>query len=215
MTKINVIITGATGMVGEGVLLECLQHETVAEVLMINRKHLDISHPKLKELLVSDFTKLESHSSKLTGYDACFYCAGISSVGMSEADYTRITYDTTLVFAQVLVKITPAMVFNFVSGAATNTNGRQMWQKVKSRTEDALMKLPFGGQYNFRPGVMSPAAGQKNVKTMYKPFIWFFGVFVPSQILSLHEVGKAMIHTVTRGADKQVLEVKDIKALAK
>jgi hypothetical protein len=134
---------------------------------------------------------------------------------MSEADYTRITYDTTLSFAQVLLAVNPTMVFNFVSGTLTNTNGSQMWQRVKGRTEDALMKLAFRGQYNFRPGAMSPVTGQKNVKAIYKPIIWFFGVFLPSKILSLNEVGKAMIHTVTRGADKQVLEVKDIKALAK
>lgn len=215
MTKINVIITGASGMVGEGVLMECLQNETVAGVLMINRKHLEISHPKLKELIVTDFTKLDQYSSQLVEYDACFYCAGVSSVGMREAEYTRITYDTTLSFAQVLLAVNPTMVFNFVTGTLTNTNGSQMWQRVKGRTEDALMKLAFRGQYNFRPGAMSPVAGEKNVKSIYKPFIWFFSVFIPARILSLHEVGKAMIHTVTRGADKQVLEVKDIRALAK
>lgn len=215
MTKINVIITGASGMVGEGVLMECLQNETVAGVLMINRKHLEISHPKLKELIVTDFTKLDQYSSQLVEYDACFYCAGVSSVGMREAEYTRITYDTTLSFAQVLLAVNPTMVFNFVTGTLTNTNGSQMWQRVKGRTEDALMKLAFRGQYNFRPGAMSPVAGEKNVKSIYKPFIWFFSVFIPARILSLHEVGKAMIHTVTRGADQQVLEVKDIRALAK
>lgn len=214
MEKIKVIITGATGMVGEGVLLECLQNDAVGEVLMINRKHFGLSHPKLKELLVPDFTQLDQYSAQLTGYNACFYCAGVSSVGMSEADYTRITYDTTLSFAQALAAINPSMVFDFVTGALTDLNGRQMWQRVKGRTEDALMKLPFRGQYNFRLGVMKPVAGQKNVKTIYKPFIWLYSTFFPSRLLTLHEVGRAMIHTVTRGFNKKILEISDVKILA-
>ncbi|MBN8652308.1 MAG: NAD-dependent epimerase/dehydratase family protein [Cytophagales bacterium] len=215
MTNLNVIITGATGMVGEGVLLDCLQNETVASVLMLNRRSFDLKHPKLKEMLVPDFLEIEKFKDQLTGYDACFFCAGVSSLGKNEADYTRITYDTTLAVAHVLVQANSNMVFTFVSGALTDTNGKQMWQRVKGRTEDALMKLPFRGQYNFRPGVMKPVAGQKNVRWLFKPLIPVFMALSPSRSLTLHEVGRAMIHSVTRGYHKQVLEIKDIKTLAK
>lgn len=214
MTNLNVIITGATGMVGEGVLLECLQNPAVAEVLMLNRRSFDLKHPKLKELIVPNFLEIEKYKDQLTGYDACFFCAGISSIGMNEADYTRVTYDTTLAVANVLARINPNMVFTFVSGAQTKTQGKQMWQRVKGRTEDDLMKLPFRGQYNFRPGVMKAVAGQKNVRWFFKPMISLFAAVAPSQTLTLNEVGRAMIHAATRGYHKQVLEIKDIKTLA-
>lgn len=215
MKKLRVIITGATGMVGEGVLLHCLQSDEVLEVLMINRKPYGISHPKLSELIVADFNGLAHYSNKLAGFDACFYCAGVSSVGMNETDYTHITYDTTLNFAKVLLGHNPEMVFNFVSGAFTKSDGKQMWQRVKGRTEDALMALGFKGQYNFRPGFMKPVKGQKNVRWFFKPFIAIFPYLLPKQSLTLHEVGQAMIHTVSRGYGKQVLEIDDIKILAK
>ncbi len=215
MKKLRVIITGATGMVGEGVLLHCLQSDEVSEVLMINRKPYEISHPKLSELLVADFNGLANYINKLAGFDACFYCAGVSSVGMNEADYTRITYDTTLNFAKVLLGLNPGMVFNFVSGTLTKSDGKQMWQRVKGRTEDALMNLGFKGQYNFRPGFMKPVKGQKNVRWFFKPFIAIFPYLFPKQSLTLNEVGQAMIHTITKGYDRQVLEISDIKILAK
>lgn len=215
MKKLRIIITGATGMVGEGVLLHCLQSDEVSEVLMINRKPYGISHSKLSELIVADFNGLAHYSNKLAGFDACFYCAGVSSVGMNEPDYTRITYDTTLNFAKVLLGLNPEMVFNFVSGALTKSDGKQMWQRVKGRTEDALMALGFKGQYNFRPGFMEPVKGQKNVRWFFKPFIAILPYLLPKQSLTLHEVGQAMIHTVSKGYGKQVLEIDDIKILAK
>ncbi|MBL7861183.1 MAG: NAD-dependent epimerase/dehydratase family protein [Cyclobacteriaceae bacterium] len=215
MNKIKVIITGATGMVGEGVLLHCLQTESVAEVLMLNRRPFGVRHPKLKELIVPNFLEIERYKDSLIGYDACFFCAGISSVGMSEADYTRITYETTLAVAALLARLNETMVFNYVSGALTDAKGKQMWQRVKGRTENELMQLPFRGQYNFRPGVMTPVGGQKNVRWFFKPFIWIFRTLSPSQTLSLHEVGEAMVHAVTRGYHKQVLEISDVRQLAK
>ncbi|MDO8994972.1 NAD-dependent epimerase/dehydratase family protein [Daejeonella sp.] len=215
MKKLRVITTGATGMVGEGVLLHCLQSDKVSEVLIINRKPSGIPHPKLSELLLSDFNKLADHSDRLTGFDACFYCAGVSSLGKNETDYTRITYDTTLNFAKGLFEVNPGMVFNFVSGTLTKSDGKQMWQRVKGRTEDALIALGFKGQYNFRPGFMKPVNDQKNVRWFFKPFIAIFPYLLPKQSLTLHEVGQAMIHTVTRGYSKQVLEIGDIKILAK
>ena len=214
MRQLKVIITGATGMVGEGVLLHCLQSDEIAEVLIINRKPYDLSHPKLRELLVSDFNKLADYDSQLQGFDACFYCAGVSSVGKNETDYTRITYDTTLNVAKVLYTITPDMVFNFVTGAQTKTGGSQMWQRVKGRTEDALMALGFKGQYNFRPGFMEPVKGQQNVRWFFKPFIAILPILFPKQSLTLNQVGQAMINTITKGYHKQVLEIGDIKKLA-
>src|SRR5262245_25512755 len=138
MDKIRVIITGATGMVGEGVLLECLQNEHVSEILIVNRRHYDLAHPKLKELIVPDFFKIEDFSEKLNGYDACFYCAVISSVGVKEEKYTKVTFDTTLHFANVLLPLNPGMVFNFVTGSHTDSSekGKLMWARVKGKTEN-------------------------------------------------------------------------------
>lgn len=215
MTKLKVILTGATGMVGEGVLMHCLQSNEITEVLMVNRRHYDLTHPKLRELLVPDFNKLGDFAGSLQGYDACFYCAGVSSVGMNEADYTRITYTTTLNFARVLLSISPGMVFNFVTGSHTKTDGSQMWQRVKGKTEDDLVQLGFRGQYNFRPGFMKPVRGQKNVRWFFKPIIAVFPLLLPKQSLTLHQVGQAMINSVTRGYNKQVLEISNIKELAK
>lgn len=214
---IKVILTGATGMVGEGVLLECLQNSAVAEVLLVSRRHYAYSHPKLKELLVPDFMKIDDHRDQLQGYDACFYCAGVSSVGMNEADYTRATYDTTLQFANTLAAVNPSLVFDYVTGAHTDSSekGKLMWARVKGKTENDLQKLPFRGQYNFRPGFMKPVQGQKNVKWFFKPVIWLLPYLFPAQSLTLHEVGKAMINTVTKGYSKPVLEIADIRALAR
>jgi uncharacterized protein YbjT (DUF2867 family) len=218
--KIKVIITGATGMVGEGVLLECLEHPDVERVLMINRRPYPVQHPKLKECIVPDFFKLEAVADQLAGYDGCFFCAGISSIGMKEAEYTRITYDTTLHIAGELVRLNPDMIFDYVSGNLTDSSekGRIMWARVKGRTENALMRLPFKRVYNFRPGFMKPTAGQKNIKSYY----WFIGwlypllrFLIPGQVLTLREVGLAMINSVLKGYPKQVLEIGDIRKLAK
>src|SRR5215212_1242101 len=140
----KIIITGTTGMVGEGVLIECLAHPRISEVLSISRRPCGMTHPKLKEYLVPDFLKMEE-DEKLKGYDACFYCAGVSSVGMKEAEFTRNSYDTTIHFAEVLLKQNPGMSFIYVSGAGTDSSekGRLMWARVKGRTENALMKMPF------------------------------------------------------------------------
>ena len=217
MDKIKVIITGATGMVGEGVMLECLDNEKVSEVLIVNRRHYDLAHPKLKELLIPDFLIADGYAAQLTGYDGCFFCAGISSIGLNEEEYRKITYDTTLHFAKVVLQHNPNMVFIYVSGASTDSSekGRMMWARVKGKTENDLMKMPFRGEYNFRPGVMSHVKGQKNVKKYFKPFIWLIPKLFPGISLTLNEVGQAMINAVLRGYSKSVLEVKDIKALAK
>ena len=163
MSGIKVIITGATGMVGEGVLLECLQNSNVREVLIINRRHYEMQHVKLKELIVPDFLQIDQSAHDIQGYDACFFCAGVSSIGMKEDKYKQLTYDTTLGFAKAMLAANSNMVFTYVSGAKTDSseNGRMMWARVKGKTENDLMKLPFKGEYNFRPGVMLPFPGQK------------------------------------------------------
>ncbi len=212
----KVIITGATGMVGEGVLLHCLESKEINEVLIVNRRAYDLKHPKLKELIVKDFLKLDENESALKGFDACFFCAGISSVGLKEDEYTKITYDTTLHFAKTVSKLNANMVFTFVSGASTDSTekGKLMWARVKGKTENDLMKLPFKKEYNFRPGIMKPVKGQKNVKTLFRILIPILSPFFISKVLSLHQVGQAMINAVNKGYDKQVLEVSDIKKLA-
>ncbi len=216
MNSIKIILTGATGMVGEGVLMECLENPNVSEILSISRKPSGKKHAKLKEYIVSDFLKIDLNDENLKGYDACFFCAGISSVGMNEEDYTKITYNTTLHFAKAVLNQNPDMVFNYVSGAYTDKteSGKIMWARVKGRTENALRKLGFRSEYNFRPGFMKPVEGQENIKWFFKPFIWFFPVLLPSKSLTLHDVGKAMINAVKKGYPISTLEIKDIKNLA-
>lgn len=203
-------------MVGEGVLLTCLEHPQVTEILIVGRRHFELQHPKLKELIVPDFMQLEKFRDQLQGYDACFFCAGVSSVGMNEEKYTQITYTTTLHFAQTLALLNPNMVFDYVTGRHTDSTekGRSMWARVKGKTENALQQLPFRGQYNFRPGFMKPVKGQKNVKALFKPLILLFPLLFPKKSLTLQQVGLAMIHSVTRGYNKSVLEVTDIVQLA-
>lgn len=217
MIKIKVIITGATGMVGEGVLFECLQNASVSEVLIINRRHYEMQHPKLKELLVPDFFKLSDFAAQLTGYDACFFCAGVSSVGKKKGEFTKLTYDTTMAFAKALLEVNNNMVFTYVSGAGTDTSekGRLMWARVKGKTENDLAALGFRGEYNFRPGIMYPFEGQKNWKKAYKWLAKIIKMLAPKKVLPIGEVGKAMINCVTIGYPKNVLEIKDIRQLAK
>jgi uncharacterized protein YbjT (DUF2867 family) len=217
MAGLRVIITGATGMVGEGVLFECLQNPKVAEVLIINRRHYDLQHSKLKELIVPDFFQLDKYAEQVTGFDACFFCAGISSVGMKEDKYTHITFDTTIAFAKSLLAVNNNLTFCFISGAHTDSSeqGRIMWARVKGRTENALLKLGFKAEYNFRPGGTLPFEGQKNWKAVYKFIVRAIQLFAPKNIITMHELGAAMINSATIGYAKPILEIKDIKQLAK
>jgi uncharacterized protein YbjT (DUF2867 family) len=216
---IKVVITGATGMVGEGVLLECLAHPEVEEVMLIGRKALGRAHPKLREVLVADFMNLDEVKDQLRGYDGCFYCAGVSSLGKKEPEYARVTYDLAMHFAEVLAELNPGMVFDYVSGAGTDSSekGRVMWARVKGRTENALGRLGFRRVYSFRPGYIEATEGQRNVPSYYKYFALLLPVLyrlLPNQGCTMREVGLAMIKSVVTGYPKQVLEVKDIKALA-
>jgi uncharacterized protein YbjT (DUF2867 family) len=216
--KIRVIITGATGMVGEGVLHECLNHPDVEKILVINRKSCDVTHPKLQEIIHTDFHDLAPIESQLGGYNACFFCLGVSSVGMKEPEYKRLTYDLTLHAAQVLVRLNPEMTFCYVSGTGTDSTekGRMMWARVKGRTENDLMKMPFKKVYCFRPGYMQPTPGLKNTLPMYKYLTWSYPLMrkvFPGSTSTLAELGQAMIMCAQNDVSKQILEVKDFVAI--
>jgi uncharacterized protein YbjT (DUF2867 family) len=215
---ISVIITGATGMVGEGVLLECLADERVARVLVINRKPSGRTHPKLQEIVHADFFDLSAIQSRLAGYDACFFCLGVSSVGMSEADYTRVTQELTLEFGRALARLNPNLAFCYVSGKSTDSteHGKVMWARVKGRTENALLHL-FPRGVMFRPGMMKATPGQKNLKSWYRLAAWIYPVgraLWPAAFCTLREVAQAMINAAVDGSPRRVLEVPDIVALA-
>jgi hypothetical protein len=217
--KIRVIITGATGMVGEGVLHECLNHPSVEQVLVVNRISCGIDHPKLVEILHKNFFDLSSIEGHLYGYNACFFCLGVSSVGMKEDKYTKVTYTLTLNFANTLLKLNHDMTFCYISGAGTDSTekGRSMWARVKGRTENALAQLPFEQEFNFRPGYMHPTPGLKNTLPMYKYISWLYPIarrWFPNTASTLAELGQAMINAAVIGYPTQTLEVKDIVKLA-
>lgn len=218
MQKINVIITGATGMVGEGVLQECLKNDAVEKVLIINRKRYDLQHPKLKQVVVPDILQIDELGNELLEYNACYFCAGVSSIGMNEQDYTKLTYDLTLNFANKLLNKNADMTFCYVSGSGTDSSeiGRTMWARVKGKTENDLLKLPFKAVYNFRPAFMRPSPGAKNVKGVLKFIAALYPILRPfnkSYFLTLEEVGKAMIVVTLNGYNKNILEVQDISFL--
>ncbi|MDI3321043.1 NAD-dependent epimerase/dehydratase family protein [Pinibacter soli] len=219
--SLKIILTGATGLVGEGVLLECLAHPAVSEILIISRRpYPGVRNGKIKELILHDFFDIHNVREQLNGYNACFYCAGISSRGLNEQQYSRITYDTVMVFANELLRANPSMVFCHISGSHTDSSekGKIMWARVKGKAENALMKLPFRKIYNFRPGLMKPTEGQQNIKGYYKIIAALFPVFkvlFPKNSNTIHELALAMINSATKGYEKSILEVSDIKELAR
>ncbi|MCK9211312.1 MAG: NAD-dependent epimerase/dehydratase family protein [Ignavibacteriaceae bacterium] len=217
--KVKAIITGATGMVGEGVLHECLKHPDVESVLVINRKPCGSQHNKLKEIIHKDFFDLSQIEDQFAGYNACFFCAGVSSVGKKEDEYKRITYDLTIQFAGVLAKQNPGMTFCYVSGSGTDSTERRrvMWARVKGKTENDLLKLPFKSAYMFRPGYIQPTKGLKNTYKIYKVFAPFYPVWeflFLKYVVTLEEIGFAMINVVLKGYDRKILECVDIKKAA-
>ena len=220
----KVIITGATGMIGKGVLLECLDHEVISEVLVIGRKSMNINHPKLKELVHKDFTNFYEVRDQLSGYDACYFCLGISAAGLNEEQYKKITYDFTLSLANTLVDISPDMTFVYVSGEGTDSTekGRMMWARVKGKTENDLLKLGFKQAYMFRPGAIIPLRGiksrTKSYQFMYDYFMWLvkgIKAISPNSVVNTTQIGLAMINAMLKGYNKKVLKPKDIIILAK
>lgn len=218
--KIRVIITGTTGMVGEGVLHECLQHPDVERVLVVNRKPCGVTHSKLSEIVHSDFFDLSSITPLLGDYNACFFCLGVSSVGMKEEVYNRLTYDLTLHMASLLSGLNPEMVFCYVSGSGTDSTerGRSMWARVKGKTENQLLNLPFKGAYMFRPGYIHPTKGLRNTHGYYTALSWMYPMLravLPKYVISLKELGIAMIHIAQTGRERAILESQDISRIAR
>jgi hypothetical protein len=218
--KINAIITGTTGMVGEGVLMEALLHPDVEKVLVINRRPCGFTNPKLTEILHPNFLDLSPVADKLVGYNACFFCLGVSSVGTKEDVYYSMTYTLTMHMAEILSGQNPGMTFCYISGAGTDSTekGRLNWARVKGKTENDLMKLPFKKVFAFRPGFMLAAKGAKNVPGYYSAFRFLYPplrALFPAFVSTLKEIGIAMINSVIYGYEKSVLEVKDIVALSK
>lgn len=219
----KVLIFGATGMVGQGVLRECLRAPDIEAVQTIGRARTGQLDPRLTEVILPDLMDYRALEGSLKGFDACFFCLGVSSAGMSEADYTRVTYDLTLSAAQTLSRLNPAMTFVYVSGASTDSTGRgrSMWARVKGKTENALRELPFKAVYLFRPGVIEPLHGARSKTRSYrlfytlaKPFLSTLRALFPNQILSTEDIGLAMLALARHGAGKAVLETADIRALS-
>jgi uncharacterized protein YbjT (DUF2867 family) len=216
---IRAIITGATGMVGEGVLHVCLQHPDVADVLLINRKPLSISHPKLKEIIHPDFFDLSAIEDQLRGYNACFFCLGVSSVGMNAEQYFQTTYTLTIKVAEVLSRLNPDMSFCYISGAGTDSSekGRSRWARVKGKTENDLMRLPFRQVFAFRPGFIRPIPGLTRTHGFYKYVTWLFPLgraLYPSGFCTMQELALAMIRVVRQGYERKIIEGRDIIRLA-
>jgi uncharacterized protein YbjT (DUF2867 family) len=220
----NVLLFGATGMVGQGVLRECLLDADVVLVQTVGRTATGVQNPKLREVVHSDLTNYGSIEAELSGFDACFFCLGVSVSGMTEADYERVTYGITLAAAETLSRLNPQMTFIYVSGAGTDSSerGRMMWARVKGRTENALLRLPFRAAYMFRPGLIEPRYGVKSKTGWYRAFYavgkpvlpvlrWMF----PALVLATDEIGRAMLTVAKSGASKRVLESGDIRAISR
>jgi hypothetical protein len=215
----KVIITGATGMVGEGVLLECLARPEVTQALVVNRRPCGRTHPKLREIVHGDFFNLAPIEPQLAGFDACFFCLGVSSVGMDAAQYKRMTQDLTLGFAYSLAKANPDMTFCYITGKGSDSTeaGCLAWARVKGATENALLRM-FKRAYMVRPGMMKASPGQQNLPALYRALFWIYPIgraLAPASFCTLQEVASAMINVANKGAPKRILEVADIVALAK
>jgi len=210
-------------MVGKGVLLECLESSLVESILVVNRESIDTKHDKLKEIIHSDFFDLSAVESELTGYNACFFCLGVSSAGLSEQDYHHLTYELTLNFAKTVSGFNKDMTFCYVSGAGADRTekGRSMWARVKGKTENALLKLPFKAAFMFRPAYIQPMKGVKSKTRLYQIVYDVFGflypvwkVLFPKSVTTTELLGLAMINVVSKGYEHQILETRQINQLA-
>ncbi len=214
----RILLFGATGMVGAGVLRECLLTSDVTEVRTVGRTPTGRVHPKLNETVVQDlFDPGPTAWREMTGYDACFFCLGVTSSGLTEAEYVRLTHDLTLTVAGRLARLHPGMTFVYVSGAGTDGSGRSMWARVKGRTENALQALPFAGAFMFRPAVILPMHGERSKTTSYRllyrlagPVLHLLRRIAPSQLLTTEVIGRAMLAVARRGQGRAVMEASDI-----
>ena len=218
----NVLLFGASGMVGQGVLRECLLDPGVGRILSVVRRPTAERDPKLRELVTPDIGDLSAHEDALRDVGACFWCVGVSSVGMTEAEYTRVTHDLTLSAARTLARVAPQATFVFVSGQGTDSTekGRTMWARVKGRTENALLALPFRAAYMFRPGFIQAMHGIQSRTRLYRvlyvflaPFAGLLRRYAPSMATSTEQVGRAMLRVAREGYPKRVLETRDINSL--
>ena len=221
--RMKVVLFGATGMIGRGVLRECLIDAGVDRVLTIGRSPTNQRHDKLREIVHEELLDFTSIRNELAGYDACFFCLGITSAGMNEADYRRVTYDIALAAARTLVELNPTMTFVFVSGTGADSSerGRVMWARVKGATENAILALPFKASYVFRPAFVQPMHGIRSRTGWYNALYRVFGPLypvlsrlAPGYMLTTEQIGKAMLHAARQGAPIRVLESRDIRALA-
>ena len=211
----DVILFGATGMVGQGVLRECLLDPDVRRVVSVGRTPTGQQHPKLEEIVHAELLDLSPIESKLTGLDACFFCLGITSSGMTEEAYTRVTYDITMAAATPLARLNPNMTFIFVSGAGTDSTekGRLMWARVKGKAENALLRMPFKAAYMFRPGVIQPLHGIRSKTKLYqalytvtRPLLPLLKRLFPRAITTTEQIGKAMLKIAKHGAPEKILD---------
>jgi uncharacterized protein YbjT (DUF2867 family) len=218
----KVLIFGASGMVGQAVLRECLLDARVEKVLAIGRGASGSAHAKLHDLVLPDLFRIADHADELTGYDACFFCLGVSSAGMSEEEYARVTYELTLAAANVLAARNPNMTFIYVSGAGTDTSerGRSMWARVKGKTENALLQLPFKAAYMLRPGAIQPQHGVRSKTRQYQLFYdlagWLLPLLkrlAPGFVTTSEQMGIAMIELALHGGAKRILETGDINSI--
>lgn len=217
----NVVLFGATGMVGQGILRECLLDPGIQQILSIVRTPSGQQHPKLRELVLADFFDYSPIEPQLTGFDACFFALGVSSAGMDEAKYKHLTYDLTLAAATTLARLNPQMTFLYISGAGTDSTerGRTMWARVKGKTENDLLKLPFRAAYMFRPGVIQPLHGIRSKTRLYQTFYTVFNPVLPllksafpQYITTTEQLGRAMLTVARNGYPKSILESKDINS---
>ena len=222
LIRMRVLIFGATGMIGRGVLLECLRDPDVELVVTLGRTATDIHEVKLREIVHRDLLNYAGMEKSLTGFDACFFCLGVASAGMKEADYARVTYGYTMAAAEMLSRLNPGMTFIFVSGSGTDSSekGRTMWARVKGSTENALLKLPFNA-YMFRPGFIEPMDGIQSKTPLYRKFYIVLGPLFPllrrmfpNQVLSTRQLGRAMLNVARSGFANRVLEAREIRAAA-
>ena len=216
--SVRVILFGATGMVGEGVLHVCLHDPKVESVLVVSRSSVGVIHPKLTEVIRKDFLTWSDFEDRLKGYDACFFCLGVSSIGMNEEEYTRTTYDLTMAVARILARLNPAMTFCYVSGAGTDSSehGRSMWARVKGKTENDLSKLGFKASYAFRPGFIKPIDGLKRAYRVSRALARIYPgmtLLLRKYVCTLEDLGRAMIFVATEGDPRRILECTDITEL--
>jgi uncharacterized protein YbjT (DUF2867 family) len=215
----KLIITGVTGMVGEGVLHQCLQYPEVEAVLVINRRPCGVTHTKLKEIIHPDFYDFTAIEPQLTGYDGCLFCLGTTSLGKKEEEYYKVTYTLTMALATPLSRLNPQMTFCYISGNGTDSTEKKrlMWARVKGKTENDLMKLPFRAAYAFRPGFIKPIKGLSRIHPFYKYINWMFPIgrlLSPNGFCTLQELARAMVNVVAHGYSTKIIEGRDIIKLS-